>query len=126
MAQVVEPARQIVRAAGLRDVTGGFAFESCNGVCRNMTDHRYDGKTVAPPSLISCARNGMLERRPTLADHLVDQIIYGPFRLGQNITQRHAGSEWKAISASSLLLTFGAGPHVCLGVPVPGWRRRWR
>jgi hypothetical protein len=123
MAQVVEPARQIVRAAGLQDVTGGFAFESCNdqgappfrgrvemsfampasvepddyfkgiavtmagqgwadgpppgtcpsgvvihtatvmaiigraavvgrgsvqlcGVCRNMTDHRYDGKTV--------------------------------------------------------------------------------
>jgi hypothetical protein len=30
MAQVVEPARQIVRAAGLQDVTGGFAFESCN------------------------------------------------------------------------------------------------
>jgi hypothetical protein len=123
MAQVVEPARQIARAARLQDVTGGFAFESCNdqgappfrgrvemsfamptsvepndyfkgiavtmvaqgwadgpppgtcpsgvvihtatvmaiigraavvgrgsvklrGVCRNMTDHRYDGKTV--------------------------------------------------------------------------------
>jgi hypothetical protein len=123
MAQVVEPARQIVRAAGLQGVTGGFAFESCNdqgappfrgrvdmsfaipagiepaeyfkgiavtmveqgwadgpppgtcpsgvaihtatvmaiidraavagrgsvklcGVCRSMTDHRYDGKTV--------------------------------------------------------------------------------
>jgi hypothetical protein len=30
MAQVVQLARQIVRAAGLRDVTGGFAFESCN------------------------------------------------------------------------------------------------
>jgi hypothetical protein len=30
MAQVVEPARHIVRAAGLRDVTGGFMFESCN------------------------------------------------------------------------------------------------
>lgn len=122
-AQVVEPARQIARAAGLQDVTGGFAFESCNdqgappfrarvdmsfaipagvepddyfegiavtmvrhgwadgpppgmcptgmvihtatvmaiigraavtgrgavqlcGVCRNMTDHRHDGKTV--------------------------------------------------------------------------------
>jgi hypothetical protein len=30
MAPVVEPARQIVRAAGLQDVTGGFAFESCN------------------------------------------------------------------------------------------------
>jgi hypothetical protein len=29
-AQVVEAARQIVRAAGLRDVTGGFLFESCN------------------------------------------------------------------------------------------------
>jgi hypothetical protein len=30
MAQVVEAARQIVRAARLRDVTGGFLFESCN------------------------------------------------------------------------------------------------
>ena len=30
MAQVVEPARQIVRAAQLRDVTGGFMFESRN------------------------------------------------------------------------------------------------
>ncbi|OBF28899.1 hypothetical protein A5724_26130 [Mycobacterium sp. ACS1612] len=30
MAQVIEPAREIVRAAGLMDVTGGFAFESCN------------------------------------------------------------------------------------------------
>jgi hypothetical protein len=30
MAQVVEPARQIARAAGLQDVTGVFAFESCN------------------------------------------------------------------------------------------------
>ena len=30
MAQVVEAARQIVRAAGLREVTGGFLFESCN------------------------------------------------------------------------------------------------
>src|SRR6185312_933530 len=95
MAQVVEAARQIVRAAGLREVTGGFLFESCNdqgippyrgrvemsfalphgvepeahietamavfgracgdatrgaaqvcGQCRNMTDHRHDGKTV--------------------------------------------------------------------------------
>ena len=55
----------------------------------------------APTSLFSCARNGMLERRPTLADHLVDQIICGPFRLGQNITPRRAESEWKAISASA-------------------------
>jgi hypothetical protein len=123
MAQVLEPARQIILASGLQEVTGGFAFESCNdqgappfrgrvdmsfampssvdpddyfngiavtmvghgwadgpppgacpsgvvihtatvmaiigraavvgrgsvklcGVCRNMTDHRYDGKTV--------------------------------------------------------------------------------
>ena len=30
MAQVVGAARQMVRAAGLRDVTGGFLFESCN------------------------------------------------------------------------------------------------
>jgi hypothetical protein len=30
MAQVVDAARQIVRGAGLREVTGGFLFESCN------------------------------------------------------------------------------------------------
>ncbi|HEX9178355.1 MAG TPA: hypothetical protein VF874_20530 [Mycobacterium sp.] len=30
MAQVVEAARQIVRAARLQHVTGGFLFESCN------------------------------------------------------------------------------------------------
>lgn len=30
MAQVVDAARQIVRAAGLEGVTGGFLFESCN------------------------------------------------------------------------------------------------
>jgi hypothetical protein len=30
MAQVVEAARHIVRAAVLHDVTGGFVFESCN------------------------------------------------------------------------------------------------
>ena len=30
MAQVVEAARQMVRAAGLADVTGAFLFESCN------------------------------------------------------------------------------------------------
>ena len=123
MMQVIEPARQIIRVTDLQDVTGGFAFESCNdqgappfrgrvemsftlpagvepddylkgiaavmvrqgwadgprpgtcpagvvihtatvmaiigragvvgrgsvhlcGACRNMTDHRYDGKTV--------------------------------------------------------------------------------
>ena len=30
MAQVVDAAREIVRVAGLMDVTGGFMFESCN------------------------------------------------------------------------------------------------
>lgn len=30
MAQVIDPAREIVRVAGLRDVTGGFMFEACN------------------------------------------------------------------------------------------------
>lgn len=30
MAQVVDPAKEIVRAAALQGVTGGFAFESCN------------------------------------------------------------------------------------------------
>jgi hypothetical protein len=30
MAQVIEPAKQIVRAARLQDVSGGFLFESCN------------------------------------------------------------------------------------------------
>lgn len=30
MAQVVSAAREIVRAAGLQDVTGGFVFEACN------------------------------------------------------------------------------------------------
>jgi hypothetical protein len=30
MAQVVDPAKQIVNAAGLQEPTGGFAFESCN------------------------------------------------------------------------------------------------
>ncbi|MBV8964771.1 MAG: hypothetical protein JO191_01205 [Mycobacteriaceae bacterium] len=30
MAQVVDAARQVVQAAGLREVTGGFVFESCN------------------------------------------------------------------------------------------------
>ena len=30
MAQVVEAARHIVRAAALHEVTGGFVFESCN------------------------------------------------------------------------------------------------
>ena len=30
MAQVVDAAKQIVQQAGLRDVTGGFVFESCN------------------------------------------------------------------------------------------------
>lgn len=30
MAQVVEAARQIVRAARLQNITGGFLFESCN------------------------------------------------------------------------------------------------
>ena len=30
MAQVVEPTKEIVRAAGLQGITGGFSFESCN------------------------------------------------------------------------------------------------
>lgn len=30
MAQVIDAAREIVRVAGLRDVTGGFMFEACN------------------------------------------------------------------------------------------------
>lgn len=30
MKQVVEPARQIVALAGLKDVYGGFSFEACN------------------------------------------------------------------------------------------------
>jgi hypothetical protein len=30
MAQVVEPAKQMVKVAGLQGVTGGFAFEACN------------------------------------------------------------------------------------------------
>jgi len=30
MKQVIDPAKQIVRAAGLTDVFGGFSFEACN------------------------------------------------------------------------------------------------
>ena len=30
MAQVVEPAKEIVRVAALQGITGGFSFESCN------------------------------------------------------------------------------------------------
>ena len=30
MKQVIDPARQIVKAAGLTDVFGGFSFEACN------------------------------------------------------------------------------------------------
>jgi hypothetical protein len=40
MAQVVEPARQIVRLAGLQDVSGGFLFESCN----DQGDPPYRGR----------------------------------------------------------------------------------
>ena len=40
MAQVVEPARQIVLVAGLRDVSGGFSFESCN----DQGDPPYRGR----------------------------------------------------------------------------------
>jgi hypothetical protein len=40
MAQVVEPARHIVRVAGLRDVSGGFFFESCN----DQGDPPYRGR----------------------------------------------------------------------------------
>jgi hypothetical protein len=40
LAQVVEPARQFVRAARLRDVSGGFSFESCN----DQGDPPYRGR----------------------------------------------------------------------------------
>ncbi len=47
MAQVVEPAKQIVAAAGLHDVSGGFSFASCN----DQGDPPYQG-TVTVSFLI--------------------------------------------------------------------------
>ena len=42
LAQVVEAARQIVRAARLTDVTGGFLFEACNDQGRPPYRGRVD------------------------------------------------------------------------------------
>jgi hypothetical protein len=42
MAQVVEPAKQIVAAADLQGVSGGFSFSSCN----NQGDPPYMGKVT--------------------------------------------------------------------------------
>jgi hypothetical protein len=48
MAQVVEPAREIVRAAELRDVTGGFMFESHNDQGRPPFRGRVDMSFALP------------------------------------------------------------------------------
>jgi len=42
MAQVVEPAKQIVAAAGLQGVDGGFSFASCN----DQGDPPYQGRVT--------------------------------------------------------------------------------
>ncbi|MBS4728411.1 hypothetical protein MSM1_08700 [Mycobacterium sp. SM1] len=42
MAQVVEPAKQIVTAAGLQGVSGGFSFASCN----DQGDPPYQGRVT--------------------------------------------------------------------------------
>ena len=51
MAQVVEAARQIVRAARLIDVTGGFLFESCNDQGRPPYRGRVDMSFAMPDGL---------------------------------------------------------------------------
>ncbi|WP_255246013.1 hypothetical protein [Mycobacterium persicum] len=40
MAQVIEPAKQIAKIAGLQDVSGGFSWESCN----DQGDPPYRGR----------------------------------------------------------------------------------
>ncbi|BBX96781.1 hypothetical protein AWC15_17975 [Mycobacterium lacus] len=40
MAQVIDPAKQIARVAGLQDVSGGFSWESCN----DQGDPPYRGR----------------------------------------------------------------------------------
>ncbi|MBY0387406.1 MAG: hypothetical protein K2X56_04685 [Mycobacterium pseudokansasii] len=40
MAQVIDPAKQIVKIADLRDVSGGFGWESCN----DQGDPTYGGR----------------------------------------------------------------------------------
>ncbi len=40
MAQVIEPAKQIAKVAGLQDVSGGFSWESCN----DQGDPPYRGR----------------------------------------------------------------------------------
>src|SRR5689334_9895022 len=53
MAQVVSAARQIVEAAGLREVTGGFLFESCNDQGAPPYRGRVDMSFAVPPE-VSC------------------------------------------------------------------------
>jgi hypothetical protein len=51
LAQVVEAARQIVRAARLNDVTGGFLFESCNDQGAPPYRGRVDMSFAVPPGV---------------------------------------------------------------------------
>jgi hypothetical protein len=51
MAQVIELARQIVRAAGLAYVTGGFAFEACNDQGEPPFRARVDMSFALPPEV---------------------------------------------------------------------------
>ena len=49
MAQVVKAARQIVRVAGLREVTGGFMFEACNDQGRPPYRGHVEMSFAIPP-----------------------------------------------------------------------------
>jgi hypothetical protein len=52
MAQVVEAARQMVRAAGLADVTGAFLFESCNDQSEPPYRGRVDMSFSTPDGIV--------------------------------------------------------------------------
>ncbi|WP_371877829.1 hypothetical protein, partial [Mycobacterium kansasii] len=51
MAQVIEPAKQITKVAGLRDVSGGFSWESCNDQGDPPYRGRVDMTFNVPPGI---------------------------------------------------------------------------
>ncbi|BCI87804.1 hypothetical protein NIIDMKKI_30100 [Mycobacterium kansasii] len=63
MAQVIEPAKQITKVAGLRDVSGGFSWESCNDQGDPPYRGRVDMTFNVPPASITAPTSSKSRRR---------------------------------------------------------------
>ena len=99
MTQVVEAARQIVLAARLNDVTGGFLFEACNDQGRPPYRGRVDMSFAVPHDV-------------ELGIHL----CYGDFEAKHFIEPRDAG---KMVELANALAKTIDHPLAFIHMPVP-------